>query len=58
MSKKEVEEHLDMLKKALAEKQPEDNVVSILTKLKDGVAATEELLRVCANRFPLPIPPC
>lgn len=46
MDQKEVIEQLKLLQKAVAEKQPSENVKAILQKLKDDVVATEELLRV------------
>ncbi len=46
MDRKEVVETLGSLQKAVNEKQPSENVVNILTQLKDRVLATEELLRV------------
>lgn len=46
MDRKEVLESLNMLQKAIAEKQPSGNVISILQNLKENVVATEELLRV------------
>ena len=46
MDRKEVSEQLSMLQKAIQEKQPSENVKSILQNLKDNVVATEELLRV------------
>lgn len=46
MDQKEVVEQLKLLQKAVAEKQPSENVKAILQKLKDDVVATEELLRV------------
>lgn len=46
MDQKGVIEQLKLLQKAVAEKQPSENVKAILQKLKDDVVATEELLRV------------
>lgn len=49
MEKREIEEQLEMLKKALAEKQPSENVIGILNKLKTDVVPTEDILRVCLS---------
>lgn len=46
MQKKDIEEQLDLLKVAINEKQPADNVINILTKLKADVVPTEDILRV------------
>lgn len=46
MQRKDIEEQLDLLKTAINEKQPSDNVISILTKLKAEVVPTEDILRV------------
>lgn len=46
MQKKDIEEQLDLLKAAINEKQPADNVINILTKLKAEVVPTEDILRV------------
>lgn len=46
MDRKAVLESLNMLQKAVQEKQPTENVINILQNLKDNVVATEELLRV------------
>ena len=46
MDKKEVMEALNMMQKAIQEKQPSENVTNILKRLQDNVVATEELLRV------------
>ncbi|KFY87534.1 hypothetical protein V498_07129 [Pseudogymnoascus sp. VKM F-4517 (FW-2822)] len=45
MQRKDIEEQLDLLKTAINEKQPSDNVISILTKLKAEVVPTEDILR-------------
>ena len=50
MQKKDIEEQLDLLKTAINEKQPADNVISILTKLKAEVVPTEDILRVSPPR--------
>ena len=50
MQRKDIEEQLDLLKAAINEKQPAENVVNILTKLKAEVVPTEDILRVCAPR--------
>jgi len=47
MQRKEIEEQLDMLKTAINEKQPAENVINILAKLKADVVPTEDMLRVC-----------
>jgi hypothetical protein len=47
MQRKDIEEQLDLLKTAINEKQPADNVINILTKLKAEVVPTEDILRVC-----------
>lgn len=46
MQRKDIEEQLDMLKTAINEKQPSENVINILTKLKAEVVPTEDILRV------------
>lgn len=46
MQRKDIEEQLDLLKTAINEKQPSDNVINILTKLKAEVVPTEDILRV------------
>lgn len=46
MQRKDIEEQLDLLKAAINEKQPADNVINILTKLKAEVVPTEDILRV------------
>ena len=46
MDKKEVMEALNMMQKAIQEKQPSENITNILKRLQDNVVATEELLRV------------
>ena len=46
MQRKDIEEQLDLLKTAINEKQPADNVINILTKLKAEVVPTEDILRV------------
>lgn len=46
MQKKEVDEQLKSLQTAIAEKQPSQNVVTILKKLQLELVPTEELLRV------------
>jgi hypothetical protein len=51
MQRKDIEEQLDLLKTAINEKQPADNVINILTKLKAEVVPTEDILRV---RSPTP----
>lgn len=51
MDQKEVVEQLKLLQKAVAEKQPSENVKAILQKLKDDVVATEELLRVSCPKL-------
>ncbi|KFY84192.1 hypothetical protein V500_09524 [Pseudogymnoascus sp. VKM F-4518 (FW-2643)] len=45
MQRKDIEEQLDLLKTAINEKQPADNVINILTKLKAEVVPTEDILR-------------
>ncbi|KFY06554.1 hypothetical protein V492_07968 [Pseudogymnoascus sp. VKM F-4246] len=45
MQRKDIEEQLDLLKAAINEKQPADNVINILTKLKAEVVPTEDILR-------------
>ncbi|ELR05880.1 RNA polymerase II elongation factor [Pseudogymnoascus destructans] len=45
MQKKDIDEQLDLLKAAINEKQPADNVINILTKLKAEVVPTEDILR-------------
>ena len=51
MDKKEVMEALNMMQKAIQEKQPSENVTNILKRLQDNVVATEELLRVSLPRL-------
>lgn len=46
MQRKDIEEQLDLLKTAINEKQPADNVINILAKLKAEVVPTEDILRV------------
>jgi hypothetical protein len=48
MDQREVESYIKALQKALNEKEPASNVVTIMEKLKKDVAPTEDLLRVCS----------
>lgn len=55
MDQRELETRLKALQKAVAEKEPAANIVSILETLKKEVNPTEELLRVRSS-FVLRIP--
>jgi transcription elongation factor S-II len=46
MDQRELDLRLKALQKAVAEKEPASNVISILETLKKEVVPTEELLRV------------
>jgi transcription elongation factor S-II len=46
MDQREVETMIKALQKALNEKEPSANIITILEKLKKDVAPTEDLLRV------------
>ena len=47
MDQREVETMIKALQKALNEKEPVANVITIMEKLKKDVLPTEDLLRVC-----------
>ena len=52
MDQREVGSLVKALTKAVQEKQPSANIITILESLKNDVVATEELLRVCASCIP------
>jgi transcription elongation factor S-II len=47
MDQRELESRVKALQKAIAEKEPASNVITIMETLKNNVNPTEELLRVC-----------
>jgi transcription elongation factor S-II len=55
MDQRELDSRIKALQKAIAEKEPATNVITILEMLKNNVNPTEELLRVrqvAAERLP------
>jgi hypothetical protein len=47
MDQRELDSRVKALQKAIAEKEPASNVITIMEMLKNNVTPTEELLRVC-----------
>lgn len=47
MDQRELDSRVKALQKAIAEKEPATNVITIMETLKNNVNPTEELLRVC-----------
>jgi transcription elongation factor S-II len=55
MDQRELDSRIKALQKAIAEKEPATNVITIMETLKNNVNPTEELLRVrevTAERLP------
>ena len=53
MDTKEITILVKALSRAVAMREPAAGIITILEKLKDGVVATEDVLRVCVS-FSLP----
>lgn len=48
MDQRELDSRVKALQKAIVDKEPASNVISIMETLKNNVNPTEELLRVCS----------
>lgn len=53
MDQRELDSRVKALQKAIAEREPATNVITIMETLKNNVNPTEELLRVCYITPPL-----